>query len=174
MNRRTMITLGVATLALAACAPQNTENDMQDNSDEIAPGTNRDFSFTVATSNPDAVWDLWTRPITWGRWDRGLKSASLEGTMALGSIGQIVPLSGPASQFKVVSFDPEKSYAFETGLPGSVLRVDRFFNADRTQFTHRVSFSGLSAFVFSRMFGQEFRRALPPTMRQLKALSEQH
>ena len=57
-------------------------------------------------------------------------------------------------------------------LPGAVLRVARSFNADRTEFTHRVTFSGIAAGTFARMFGSGFRQALPPTMRQLKALSE--
>lgn len=141
---------------------------------EIAPGTNRDFSFTAPTSNPDAVWDLWTQPATWSQWDRGLKSASLEGSIALGSVGQIVPLSGPSSSFEVVAFNPKQSYAFETRLPGSVLRVERFFNEGRTEFTHRIAFSGLLAGAFARIFGPGFRQALPPTMRQIKALSEQN
>ena len=141
---------------------------------EIAPGTNRDFSYTVTTSNPDGVWDLWTQPVTWSKWDRGLKSATLDGAMALGSVGQIQPLSGPMSSFEVVEFTPKLSYAFETRLPGAVLRVERSFNADRTSFTHRVQFSGLSALVFARMFGPGFRQALPPTMQQLKTLSERH
>jgi len=174
MNRRILLTTGLSTLALSACAAQELEPDMAENLGEIAPGTNCDFRFTVPTSNPDGVWDLWTRPSTWAQWDRGLRSASLEGVMALGSVGRIVPLSGPASSFTVVAFDPKQSYAFETRLPGSVLRVERSFDAARTEFTHRVTFSGLTAGAFARMFGPGFRQALPPTMRQLQALSEQH
>ncbi len=147
---------------------------MQTKKGEIAPGTNSDFNFIVSTSNPDRVWDLWTQPNTWGEWDRGLKSATMQGQMALGSVGQIQPMSGPSASFEVVDFNPKQSYAFETRLPGAILRVERFFDADRIAFTHRVSFSGLTAFVFARMFGPGFRQALPPTMQQLKALSERH
>jgi len=139
---------------------------------EIAPGRNRAFSFTLPTENPDEIWSLWTDPATWGSWDRGLKSARLEGEMRLGSKGEIEPLSGPVATFEVTEFQPNASYTFETKLPGAVLRVNRAFNADRTEFTHTVSFVGLSAFVFASMFGPEFRKALPPTMRELKALSE--
>ena len=173
MDRRTFCLMATAGLAVAACAPQPTEDQMQLQTDEIAPGSNRDFSFTLSTSNPDGIWTLWTTPSSWRDWDRGLRSASLAGDMALGSVGQIVPLSGRPARFEVVAFDPRQSYAFETALPGAVLRVERSFNADRTTFTHRVTFSGLSAFAFARMFGPGFRAALPPTMRQLQALTEQ-
>ena len=145
---------------------------MNSDETELAPGTNRDFSFTVSTSRPDAVLQLWVTPSSWSQWDKGLRSASLEDLMSLGSVGQIIPLSGPSSRFEVVAFDPKQSYAFETRLPGSILRVERFFNAERTAFTHRVTFSGLSAGAFSRMFGPGFRAALPPTMRTLRALAE--
>ena len=146
---------------------------MKDQAGDAASGTNRDFSFTVATANADGVWDLWTNPDTWGLWDRGLKSARMEGAMALGACGEIKPLAGPSARFEVVAFTPKRSYAFETRMPGAVLRVDRSFNDGRTAFTHRVTFSGLSAFACARLLGPGFRRALPPTMRALKALSEQ-
>lgn len=173
MNRRHFVTSSLSVMLLPACAPSQ-ERPTETETSDLAPGTNRDFSFTVATSNPDGVWDLWTTPSSWGEWDLGLSSASMDGAMALGSVGQIIPRSGPPSSFEVISFDPKQSYAFETRLPGAVLRVARSFNADRTAFTHRVTFSGIGAGIFARMFGPGFRRALPPTMRQLKDLSEQH
>lgn len=138
---------------------------------ETAPGTNRDFSFEVSTIQPDRIWDLWTRPGTWGQWDRGLTSASMDGAMALGAVGQIVPASGPPATFEVVSFAPKQSYAFETRLPGSRLRVERSFNSDRTLFSHRVTFAGPTAFAFAQLFGPGFRRALPPTMHRLNDLA---
>ncbi len=138
---------------------------------EVAAGTNRDFSFTIATTAPDDVWRLWTTPATWGSWDKGLQSASMDGDMQLGSTGKIQPQSGLKSNFEVVSFEPKNAYSFVTKLPMAQLRVQRSFNADRTAFTHRVTFSGPMAFAFARMFGPGFRAALPPTMRQLNTLA---
>lgn len=176
MHRRNFIAATMALPVVAACgtsAPETGETMPNDQTTEIAPGTNRDFSFTVSTDAPDQVWRLWTTPSTWGSWDRGLQSASMEGEMGLGSTGQIQPLSGPASSFEVVSFDPQDRYAFVTKLPMAELKVERSFNADRTAFTHRVTFSGPMAFAFARMFGPGFRQALPPTMRQLNTLAEE-
>ena len=96
----------------------------------------------------------------------------MEGEMALGSTGQITPLSGPASQFEVTEFDPKISCAFVTRLPLAQLTVARSFNADRTAFTHRVRFSGPMGVAVARMFGPGFRKALPPTMRKLNDLAE--
>lgn len=166
---------GLTLPIMAACSasvPKTGETMSNDETIETAPGTNRDFSFTVSTIAPDQIWRLWTSPATWGSWDQGLKSASMKGEMRLGSTGQIQPLSGPRSSFEVVAFDPHNAYAFVTRLPMARLRVERFFNEDRTTFTHRVSFSGPMAFAFARMFGSGFRRVLPPTMRQLNTLAE--
>ena len=175
MNKRDFVMGSVALCALASCdavPADEGEASMTSETAEVAPGTNRDFSFTVSTSAPDEIWRLWTTPSIWGDWDRGLKSASMDGEMALESTGQIISLSGPASQFEVTEFDPKNSYAFVTQLPMAQLSVARSFNAARTAFTHRVSFSGPMAFAFARMFGPGFRKALPPTMRTLNALAE--
>lgn len=171
MKRRSFLAVGLMAPLLPACASTDPQASPIAADPEKAPGSNRDFSFTVATENPDQVWELWTTPATWGQWDRGLKSAEMDGPMALGSVGRIEPLSGPSSSFTVVAFDPKQAYAFETPLPGAALRVERSFNADRTAFTHRVRFTGLMAFFFASSFGPGFRRALPPTMRTLEALA---
>ena len=176
MNPRTAVVAVASAVGFAGCAASNLiqeERTMEAYDVTIAQGTNSDFSFTVVTGNPDGVWALWTDPATWGDWDKGLKSAAMIGQMRLGSTGTITPLSGPQSQFRVVTFDPKKSYAFETRLPLAVLRVARSFNADRTAFTHRVTFSGPMGFAFARMFGPGFRKALPPTMQELNTLAEE-
>lgn len=176
MYRRSLIVAGLAMpvpFAFCMSAPETGANMQDDQTTEIAPGKDRDFSFTVSTNAPDEVWRLWTTPSTWGAWDRGLQSASMTGEMGLGSTGRMQPRNGPASNFKVVLFDPKNAYAFVTKLPLARLRVERSFNADRTAFTHHVTFKGPLAFAFARMFGPRFRRALPPTMCRLNTLAEE-
>lgn len=135
-------------------------------------GTNREFSFSLATQAPDAVWQLWTTPSTWGDWDLGLKSARLEGEMKLGSSGEIIPLSGPKATFTVTRFEPRRAYAFRSPLPFASLEVERFLSADRRTFTHRVRFEGPLSFLFAATFGPRFRAVLPDTMRTLNAIAE--
>lgn len=172
--------LAVASLALlAACAAPNApaptdQNGVRNMPSEanLTEGTNRDFSFSLATTAPDEVWRLWTTPATWGDWDRGLTSASLAEDMALGSKGEIVPLSGPRARFVVTRFEPKMAYAFRSPLPLAGLQVERSFSADRRVFTHRVSFDGPFGFLFALIYGPRFRAALPDTMRSLNALAE--
>lgn len=141
----------------------------------LAAGTNRAFHYEVATSaSPAAVWRLWMDVPGWGRWDRGLKSATSSGPIKAGATGKIVPLSGPSSNFKVTDFAPGTAYAFATSLPLATLTVRRTIAATtpRTIIRHDVQFSGPAAGFWAARFGPGFRAALPPTMQRLAALAE--
>ncbi|MEM9206964.1 MAG: polyketide cyclase [Pseudomonadota bacterium] len=161
--------LGTQASALASESTSNGE--MNVGKAMIAEGTNRNFSHTLETSNPDEIWRLWTTPSTWGDWDQGLKSASMDEPMRLGSLGEIVPHQGSVARFTVTEFSANQSCTFETKLPMAVLRVSRSFNVDRTAFTHTVSFHGVSAIPLSTVLGPGFRKALPPTMETLNRLA---
>lgn len=162
---------GLAAAALAACSgspkapPAGTV---------LAEGTNRAFSHEVTTTAPpETIWALWTDAGTWKDWDKGLKSASHEGAMTIGSKGKIIPLEGPSAKFEVISLEPGKSYSFRTGLPLASLTVERAITGtEPTRFQHTVSFSGPLAGYWSGQFGPGFRAALPPTMEALADLAE--
>jgi Polyketide cyclase / dehydrase and lipid transport len=137
-------------------------------------GTDRSFSYEVTTTaSPGRVWALWTDVSTWKTWDKGLKDAELAAPMRLGSKGKIIPLSGPSTSFKVTEFNSGQSYTFVTNLPMAKLTVRRtIVGTSPTRFRHDVSFSGLMAGTFAKRFGPGFRKALPPTMREIAMLAE--
>ena len=159
-------------LALAACQTTGTSTEMSNNA--LAEGTNRAFSHSLETSaSADQVWQLWTEVSTWKDWDEGLKDAEMDGTMALGSKGRIIPLSGPSSGFEVTEFSDGNAYAFATRLPFARLIVRRVFvSREPTVFQHEVSFEGALAGFWASRFGPQFREALPSTMEALSALAE--
>lgn len=155
-----------------------------------AEGTNRRFHHTeTTTGTKDAVWELWTDPATWSGWDEGLERAELEGPFVEGACGVITPLKGRRAAFTVEAVDMGQSYTFATKLPGAVLRVRREFVASEPTtsehatafkhtafkhiaFKHTVWFDGPMAWLFSRLLGGQFRRALPPTMASLARMAE--
>ena len=152
------------------------------NKSTIADGTNRRFQHTETSAGTKAaVWELWTDPGTWSEWDKGLQRAELEGAFVEGACGVITPLKGRHAEFTVEAITIGESYTFATKLPGAVLRVRREFvsadhatagrAADHTAFRHTVWFDGPLAWLFSRLLGGEFRRALPPTMASLARLA---
>lgn len=142
--------------------------------DDLAKGTNQRFHHTQqTTATPDAIWARWSDPASWGEWDKGLKQADLTGRFEVGATGTIVPLKGPKASFVIESVNPGVSYTFATSMPAATLRVEReLLNGTTTTFRHTVWFDGPMAWLFSRLYGKQFRAALPPTMRELAALAE--
>jgi len=142
----------------------------------LAAGSNRRFHHTeTTTATRPAIWARWSDPATWGDWDKGLKAAAIDGPFGVGASGWITPLKGPKAAFLIEEMDPEVSYTFATSMPGAKLRVRREFVATasgETVFRHIVWFDGAMAWLFSRLYGKQFRRALPPTMQALAVLAE--
>ena len=141
---------------------------------DLAEGTNRRFHHTESTSaSPEEIWARWSNPTTWGDWDKGLQKANLDGTFQVGAKGTITPLKGPKAAFEIESLEPGVSYTFATAMPGAKLRVQRELLAESpTTFRHTVWFDGPMAWLFSRIYGAQFRAVLPATMRQLATLAE--
>ena len=139
--------------------------------------SNRHFSHTLHTNvEPDKVWVVWNNVAQWKVWDEGLKDASAEGPLALGTKGTIVSLNGKKSKFEVVAFEAGKSYTFKTKLPMCGLFVKRSLTtkAGTTCFTHEVWFKGPLSAVFASLLGKKFRAMLPPTMQNIKQSIEAH
>lgn len=141
---------------------------------EMAAGTSRRFSHVVETAaTRDAIWARWTTPATWGEWDQGLKDARIDGEFVEGASGVITPLKGPKSSFVVTAVNPGSLCTFVTSMPGATLQVQRnFLEGDKTAFRHTVWFDGPMAWLWSRLYGRKFRRALPPTMLGLASKAE--
>lgn len=141
---------------------------------DLAQGTNQRFHHTQhTTAPPEAIWARWSDPSTWGEWDKGLKRAQLTGPFEVGATGTIIPLKGPKASFVIESVEPGGSYTFATAMPAAKLRVQReLLDGPTTTFRHTVWFDGPMAWLFSRLYGKQFRAALPPTMRELAALTE--
>lgn len=141
---------------------------------DMAEGTNQRFHHTrTTTAEPEAIWARWSDPTTWGDWDKGLKSAQLDGAFELGATGSITPLKGPNASFSIEAMEPGISYTFATDFPGAKLFVQReLLDAPDTTFRHTVWFDGPMTWLFSRIYGKKFRTALPPTMDELARLAE--
>ena len=67
--------------------------------------SNRHFWHTVeTTASPETIWKIWVDVPNWEQWDKGLKTATLNGDFQLKARGQITSLEGRKTKFKVVAF----------------------------------------------------------------------
>ena len=164
------VTASESTTTSAPSMNSNTTNTTP--TQTIAEGSNSLFRHSVTVKAPaQRIWAIWMDVANWPTWDTELKEATAATPLMLGTEGKITPQKGPSSSFKVVSFEPQTQYAFETPLPLAKLKVTRFLTAlgDTTTFTHEVEFSGFAAAVFANQFGPVFRAALPRVMDKIAA-----
>jgi uncharacterized protein YndB with AHSA1/START domain len=126
---------------------------------------------TASTTRPDRVWRLWTQPASWGDWDRGLTSASLDGPFGPGARGRLVDTSGRTSRFVVEEVETGRHVRVRVRLPAASLVLDRSVltssGDDETLVRHDVRFEGPLGPVFAVLLGRRFRRLLPPTLEAL-------
>ena len=138
--------------------------------------SNKHFWHSSTTdASPDKIWAVWTDVEQWHTWDKGLQSAEMSGPFAFKAKGTITSLEGRKSKFKVVEYEEGKSYTFKTALPLGGLYVKRYLEVKdgQTHFTHEVWFKGLTAGIFAKNFGPQFREVLPEVLELVKAKAEQ-
>lgn len=133
------------------------------------------FRHTLETSaSPEKIWTIWTDVAHWSRWDTELRDAYLNGPFELGAVGKLTPKRGRVSTFRISQFNSGSSYTFTLRLPFCRLNVHRYLvsRADRTYFTHEVSFRGLLTFIFGLLLGRQFQTVLPSVMDNVKRIAE--
>lgn len=139
--------------------------------------SNYHFSHTVTTDAlPDAIWQIWTDVPNWHTWDRGLKSATLDGAFMIGAKGKIKPDKGPRSKFVITEIREGQSYTFKTRVPLGWLIIKRTLEVRDgiTSFTHDVAFTGILKKVLGNKLGKKYRSMLPEVMNQIKQQAENH
>lgn len=99
----------------------------------------------------------------WPTWDAELRSASLDGTLALGSRGQLAPVRGRPSRFEIIELDPGGRHVIEVALPLARLRLVRSVarQGRGARVVHSVAFAGPLGGLFARLLEPRFARALP-------------
>lgn len=128
---------------------------------EVDGGT-REFRARAACPDPEVVWRRWTDPATWGEWDRGLRSAELDGPFVAGAAGVLVGLDGRRSRFVVDEVDPGRRVRWHVPLPLGRMELERTLGGGVAE--HRVRFAGPAAAVWARVLGRRFRPLLAPTV----------
>jgi hypothetical protein len=130
-------------------------------------------SITVNAS-PAKVFALYQDVSNWPNWDPDLKASAIDGPFVSGTTGMVAPKSGPKSKVLFTDVLVNKGFAVECKLPLCLMRFEHELTplGNQTQVTHRVIFSGLMAWFFSRVIGSGMAKTLPHTLKQLKAVAE--
>lgn len=121
-----------------------------------------------------AVFALYANVGGWPTWDPDLKASSLQGAFVSGAVGEVKPHSGPKSELKFVEVIQGKSVRMACKLPLGMMHFDYELqsNGNATVATHRTTFSGLLAPLWSRLIGSGMKKSLPAALAGLKRVAE--
>jgi uncharacterized protein YndB with AHSA1/START domain len=131
-------------------------------------------SSTTINAPVATVFALYADVAGWPSWDPDLKAASLQGAFVSGAMGEVHPHSGPKSALRFVDVVQGKSVRMECKLPLGVMHFDYELQSQgaTTVATHRTTFSGLLAPIWSRLIGSGMKKTLPAALAGLKNKAE--
>lgn len=139
------------------------------------------FEASTTINAPAAtVFALYANVNGWPLWDPDLKEAHLNGAFVSGAIGEVKPHSGPKSALTFVEVIQGKSVRMQCKLPLGMMHFDYELQAQAgiggaaasTLATHRTTFSGLLAPLWSRLIGSSMKKTLPAALAGLKRVAE--
>lgn len=150
------------TLTNSSSSTQESANAMQ-------------FEASTTINAPAAkVFALYADVAGWPSWDPDVKFASVQGRFESGVMGEVKPHSGPKSALRFVQVIPNKSVRMECKLPLGMMHFDYELKTqgESTIATHRTTFSGLLAPIWSRLIGSSMKKTLPAALAGLKGKAE--
>lgn len=131
-------------------------------------------SSTSINAPAAAIYAIYADVAQWPSWDPDLKAAKLDGALVSGVVGEVQPHSGPKSKLAFVEVVNNKSLRMECKLPLGMMHFDYELQSqgDSTVVTHRTTFSGLLAPLWSRLIGSGMKKSLPAALAGLKRKAE--
>lgn len=125
-------------------------------------------------ASPETVFRIYEDVQNWHTWDPDTKQAVLEGPFCVGSRGRITPPKGMTVPMVLTQVVRGKCFTAESKIPlfRMLFEHELVPVSGVTEVIHRVTFSGLLAFVLGPMLCKQLNSGLPVTLRKLKALAE--
>lgn len=88
------------------------------------------YTRTVTTSaSPDAVWALWSNPVTWPVWDPAVEAVTLDGPFEEGTAGRMTLGGGIEVPVHLDIVEPGLRYLDRLVMGELVIRIDHLVQA---------------------------------------------
>ncbi|NRD73449.1 SRPBCC family protein [Shewanella sp. VB17] len=120
------------------------------------------------------IYALYVDVDNWNQWDEEVKDSYLTGVFEMGASGTITPKNGPKSRIQLTQVVPNQSFIVTSKLPFCLLSFEHelIVKGDITEVIHKVTFSGLTSFLFGKLVGSQIHKGLPLTLQGLKIRAE--
>ncbi len=126
-----------------------------------------------AEVTPAAVWErAYVDAAAWPRWNAEIRSARLEGPLALGTEARIVFRTGLRLRFRVVEFEEGRLFTDEARMPGARTGHRHLVeaNGDGVRLVNTIYVEGPLAPLWRRILGPAAARALPGAQQAIVGL----
>jgi Polyketide cyclase / dehydrase and lipid transport len=118
-----------------------------------------------AETSPAAVWKkAYADAEAWPRWNAEIKTASLDGPLALGARAKIVFTTGLRLSFRVIEFEQGRLFTDEARMPGARMGHRHLVEPGAeggSRLTNTIYIEGALAPVWRRIMGPAAARSLP-------------
>lgn len=128
----------------------------------------------VVHASPEVIFRIYEDVAHWHAWDPDTKQATLDGPLRVGSKGTLTPTRGRTVPMVVTGVVEGRSFTVESRIPLFRMVFDHELRTvpEGTEVVHRVTFSGLLAFLLGSMLSRQLHAGLPVTLANLKQLAE--
>jgi uncharacterized protein YndB with AHSA1/START domain len=121
------------------------------------------------------VWALWSDPDNWSRWNTGIRSSRIDGSLASGATGTMQTTRG--STHAVAFADVEPPTRFTMRMAGPLLttitfRCETVADAGGSIVSQSVVFSGPLGFLFGSLMGNQLAGHFEPVLADLSSAAE--
>jgi uncharacterized protein YndB with AHSA1/START domain len=128
------------------------------------------------TASPEAIWAVWSDVESWGRWNPGIESVTIDGRFQAGSAITMTPPGEEAVQLRITRAVPNQVFVDEAEFGGVVVttehRIERSGPGRRTAVTYRMLISGPGATEVGPEIGPQITADFPETVAGLIACAE--
>ncbi|MBV9262854.1 MAG: SRPBCC family protein [Candidatus Eremiobacteraeota bacterium] len=127
------------------------------------------------TASPATVWQVWSDPNNWSRWNSGIHEAELDGPLANGVHGKMTTNRGTTHD--ITFHDVHDGRGFSLSMAGPPLTTITFKceispeNGGST-IAQGVSITGPLAFLFGPMMGNQMAKHFVPVLDDLARSAE--
>lgn len=128
----------------------------------------------VVHAPPEVLFRIYEDVAHWHTWDPDTKQATLDGPLRVGAKGKLTPTKGRTVPMVVTGVVAGRSFTVEARIPLFRMVFDHELTptAAGAEVVHRVTFSGLLAFLLGSMLSRQLNAGLPVTLDRLKRLAE--
>jgi hypothetical protein len=123
---------------------------------------------------PAAVWrDAYADAGAWPRWNSEIRSAKLDGPLALGATARIVFRTGLRLRFRVVKYEEGRLFTDEARLPGARMGHRHLIepSGGGSRLVNTIYIEGALAPLWRWVLGPAAARALPDAQRAVVELT---